>query len=71
MVEHKKVKLLENKQTLMDTDCIQRGYKNGIEIEKGVVNGYTKSEDKFIDAYLTKDGETVEEAKERLKKENK
>ena len=27
--------------------------------------------DKFIDAYLTKDGETVEEAKARLKKENK
>ena len=40
------------------------------KIEKSVVNGYKKIEDKFVDTYLTKDGETVEEAKERLKKEN-
>lgn len=31
------------------------------------MDGYTKIEDKFVDAYLTKEGETVEEAKERLK----
>ena len=37
------------------------------KIEQGVVGGYTKIEDKFVDAYLTKDGETVEEAKNRLK----
>ena len=37
MVENKKVKLLQQKEELMDQDCIQRGYKNGIEIEKGVV----------------------------------
>ena len=37
MVEHKKVKLLNEKDDLMEQDCIQRGYKNGIEIEKGVV----------------------------------
>ena len=37
MVEHKKVKLLSQKESLMDQDCVQRGYKNGIEIEKGVV----------------------------------
>ena len=36
-----------------------------------MVSGYTKNEDKFVDAYLTKDGETVEEAKARLKKEHK
>ena len=41
------------------------------KIEQSVVGGYTKIEDKFVDAYLTKDGETVEEAKARLKKENK
>ncbi len=41
------------------------GYK---KIENGVVVGYTKIEDKFVDTFLTKDGETVEEAKERLKK---
>lgn len=46
-------------------DTVVGGYK---AIEKGVVGGYTKIEDKFVDLYLTRDGETVEEAKERLKK---
>lgn len=36
-----------------------------------VVGGYTKIEDSFVDRYLTHDGETVTEAKERLKKETK
>lgn len=44
------------------------GYK---KVEKSVVDGYTKIEDKFVDTYLTRDGETVEEAKERLKNKNK
>lgn len=39
------------------------------KIEDTVVGGYTKIEDAFIDRYLTKDGETVEEAKKRLKQE--
>ena len=33
------------------------------------VGGYSKIEDAFVDRYLTKDGETVADAKERLKKE--
>lgn len=37
------------------------------KIESNVVGGYTKIEDAFVDRYLTRDGETVEEAKERLK----
>lgn len=37
------------------------------KIEEGVIGGYTKIEDAFVDRYLTKDGETVEEAKQRLK----
>lgn len=37
------------------------------KIENTVVGGYTKIEDAFVDRYLTKDGESVEEAKERLK----
>lgn len=41
-------------------------YKN---IEDTVVSGYTKVEDAFVERYLAKDGETVKEAKERLKKE--
>ena len=42
------------------------GYK---KIENGVVSGYKKIEDKFVDKFLRKDNETIEETKERLKKE--
>lgn len=50
---------------------IEKGVVDGYKkIEQGVVGGYTKIEDKFIATYLTKDGETVEEAKARIKKEN-
>ena len=39
------------------------------KIEKAVVGGYTKVEDAFVDRYLTRDGETAEDAKARLKQE--
>ena len=39
------------------------------KIEKAVVNGYKKIEDKFVDTFLKQDGETTEEAKERIKEE--
>lgn len=39
------------------------------KIEKHVVGGYTKIEDAFVDRYLTQDGESVEEAKRRLRQE--
>lgn len=42
------------------------GYK---KIEEGVVGGFTKMTDKFVDEFLTKDGETVEDAKKRLAQE--
>ena len=41
------------------------------KIEKAVVGGYKKIEDKFVNQFLTKDGETVEEAKKRLQQEKK
>ena len=55
------------------------GYK---KIEEGVVGGYKKVEeaavvgfnkivDKFVDNFLTKEGESVEEAKARLAAEQK
>lgn len=48
---------------------IEKGVVDGYKkIEKGVALGYTKIEDKFVDRFLTRDGETVAEAKERLKK---
>ena len=37
------------------------------KIEDAVVASYTKVEDAFVNRYLTRDGETVEEAKARLK----
>ena len=39
------------------------------KIENAVVGGYKKVEDKFVDTFLKQDGETIEEAKARLKKE--
>lgn len=39
-------------------------------IEDAAVGSYTKIEDAFVERYLTKDGETVEEAKKRLKREH-
>lgn len=35
-----------------------------------VVGSFTKTMDCFVERYLTKEGETVEEAKKRLKEEN-
>jgi len=49
--------------------AIEKGVVDGYKkVEQGVVSGFTKIEDKFVDRYLTRDGETVEEAKARLKK---
>lgn len=45
-------------------DTVVGSYK---KIEDTVVGGYQKIEDAFVDRYLTHDGETVEDAKARLK----
>lgn len=37
------------------------------KIGYGVIGRYTKIEDTFMESYLAKDGETVAEAKERLR----
>lgn len=44
------------------------GYK---KMEEGAVGGFNKIADKFVDNYLTKEGESVEEARVRLKTEQK
>jgi hypothetical protein len=41
------------------------------KIENGVVGGFNKISDKFVDNYLTREGESVAEAKERLAEEQK
>lgn len=40
-------------------------------IEAAVVGAYTKIEDAFIDRYLTREGESTAQAKERLKQESR
>lgn len=56
---------------------VTKGYKkieNGViegfrKMSNGVASGYTKIEDGFVNHFLTKEGETVDEAKVRLKRE--
>ena len=57
-----KSKLVQANQKI--ADAVVGGYK---KIENAVVGGYQKIEDGFVDRYLTHDGESVEEAKARLK----
>lgn len=40
-------------------------------VESSVVGIYKKVEDKFVDSFLTKDGETVEDAKNRITAEQR
>lgn len=47
-------------------ETVVDGYQ---KIEDTVVGGYKRLEDKFVDKFLKKDGETLEQAKERVKKE--
>ena len=49
-------------------ETVVGGYK---KIEEGAVNGFTKISDSFVDECLTKEGETVEEAKARLAAEQR
>ena len=47
-------------------DGVVGGYK---KIEDGVVDGFNKIADGFVEKHLMKEGETVEEARERIEKE--
>lgn len=47
-------------------DGVVGGYK---KIEDGVVDGFNKMADGFVEKHLMKEGETVEEARERIEKE--
>ena len=47
-------------------NAVTGGYK---KVENTVVGGYEKIEDAFVGKYLAKDGESVEDAKKRLKGE--
>ena len=49
-------------------DTVVGGYK---KVEDTVVGDFQKISDKFVDKFLAREGETVEEAKERLEKEKR
>ncbi len=71
LIEGEKFKMTKSKIVEINekiADAAVSGYK---KIESVVVDNYTKIEDKFVEKYLIHDGETVEEAKERLKTEEK
>ena len=69
-----KSKIVEANEKIADSvakgyKAIEKGVVEGYQkIEQGVVSGFSKIEDKFVDRYLTREGETPEEARERLKK---
>lgn len=44
------------------------GYK---KIEEGAVGGFNKIADKFVDNFLTKEGESIEDARKRLAAEQR
>lgn len=44
-------------------DTVTSAYK---KIEDTVVGGFTKISDNFVDTFLTRDGESVEDAKARI-----
>lgn len=45
-------------------DTVTTGFKNICDV---VVNSYTVVEDKFVEKFLTKEGESIEDTKKRLK----
>lgn len=49
-------------------DGVVGGYK---KIEEGAVGGFNKIADRFVDNFLTKEGESVEEARVRLAAEQR
>lgn len=56
-----KSKLVKANQKIAES--VVSGYH---KIEEGVVSGFTRITDKFVDKFLTKEGESVEDAKRRL-----
>lgn len=59
---------MEKSKLMQANKKIEAAVVEGYEkIENAVVSGYTKIEDRFVDSFLVKDGETLPEAKNRLK----
>lgn len=54
----------------MDTyQKIEKGVVSGYKkVEAGTVSGFRKVSDKFIEKFFSREGETVEETRERLRR---
>ena len=51
---------------------IEKGVVDGfVKIRDNVTGSYEKIENKFVDNYLTREGETIEDAKKRLKEDQR
>ena len=61
-----KSKLVKANQKMADE--VVGGYK---KMEETVVGGYNRIVDQFVDQYLTREGESVEDARKRLSAEQK
>lgn len=71
----------QNTTTMEDKKSVADTVKNGFEkigngvvsgyktIENGVVEGFTRISDAFVKKFLMRDGETLEEAKARIARE--
>ena len=56
-----------NEKIVEGYEKIEEGVVSGYKkIETGVVEGFNKMTDKFVGKFLTREGESVEEAKTRL-----
>ena len=65
-------KTLRIKEVVGGYKKIEEGVVGGHKkIEEGAVSGFNKIADKFVDNFLTKDGESIEDAKARLAAEQK
>ena len=80
VLSHHQQQTKQMEETKMSTlekieNAVVEGYKkieDGVvgsykKMEETVVDNYKKVEDGFVEKFLTKEGETVEEAKERIK----
>ena len=59
-----KSKLVETNEKIAEK--VVDGYK---KFENCIVDGFTGMTDAFVDQFLTKEGESIEDAKKRLEKE--
>ena len=71
------VKAMEHEPAIPEVDVVAtyKAIEHGVvdtyqKIEDSVVGAFEKLEDSFVEKFLTKDGETVEDAKKRMREEN-